>query len=211
MILDLTHLIAGGMPVYPGTDSPDLSPAATLKENGCRETMLRMTSHTGTHMDAPAHMLPGGATLDALPVSRFCGRALVIDCTLLRGPQVTREVLRPYEREIERADFLLLRTGFEALWGTPEYYGDFAVPDREAMAYLTGRDLKGIGTDAISIDLLPETDFSNHMLLFGAGMVSIENLRLAAAPEGVLIPFCALPLHFHDSDGAPVRAIARLD
>lgn len=211
MILDLTHLIANGMPVYPGTGSPDLSPAGTLKEDGYRETMLHMTSHTGTHMDAPAHMLPGGATLDALPVSYFCGQALMIDCTRLRGPQVTREVLRRWEREIEQADFLLLRTGFEALWGTPEYYGGFAVPDREAMAYLTGCGLKGAGTDAISIDVMSETDFPNHMLLFGAGMVSIENLRLAAVPEGVLFPFCALPLKFHDSDGAPVRAIARLD
>ena len=79
MILDLTHTISPNMPVYPGTPAPRLFKASTLEQHGFRETQISMVSHTGTHMDAPWHMLPNGTTLDELPVSSFCGRAVVLD------------------------------------------------------------------------------------------------------------------------------------
>ena len=79
MILDLTHTITQEMPVYPGTPAPRLFPAARLDQHGYRETQISMVSHTGTHMDAPSHMLETGSTLDELPVSQFCGRAVVLD------------------------------------------------------------------------------------------------------------------------------------
>ena len=76
-ILDLTYVISPDMPVYPGTEGPTLSPANTYEKDGFKETLLSMYSHTGTHMDAPAHMLEDGVTLDALPASQFIGKALV--------------------------------------------------------------------------------------------------------------------------------------
>ena len=59
-VYDLTHTIRNDMPVYPGTEQPRLTTACTIEEVGYRETLLHMYSHTGTHMDAPAHMLPDG-------------------------------------------------------------------------------------------------------------------------------------------------------
>ena len=79
--IDLTHTIAPGMPVYPGTEPPVLSPGSTYARDGFRETRLTLFSHTGTHMDAPAHLFPDRTALDALPASQFCGSALVVDCT----------------------------------------------------------------------------------------------------------------------------------
>ena len=80
-IIDLTQLISPDMPVYPGTEPPRLDPANTYEANGFRETLLTLFSHTGTHMDAPAHLFPGRTTLDAFPASQFVGKALVLDCT----------------------------------------------------------------------------------------------------------------------------------
>lgn len=210
MIYDLTHLIAPGMPVYPGTAAPTLTPAGTMEDDGFRETMLTMTSHTGTHMDAPSHMLVDGSSLDQLEISHFGGRAIVIDCSDLRGKSITMNLLMSYQRELETADFVLFRTGFESRWGSEEYFGDFAVPDQRAMWMLTELGLKGIGTDACSIDPMSDTDFPNHKAMFAANMVSIENLRLAELPAGRLFPFYALPMHYLHADGAPVRAIAVL-
>ena len=79
MLIDLTHTIMPEMPMYPGSPAPALVPAAALDRDGYRETVLTLASHTGTHMDAPAHMLRDGASLESLPVSRFCGRAMVLD------------------------------------------------------------------------------------------------------------------------------------
>src|SRR5699024_4106365 len=78
-IHDLTHLITPGIPVWPGTPQPVLAEGSTMERDGFRETRLELFSHVGTHMDAPAHMLSSGATLDTLPVSAFMGTAWVLD------------------------------------------------------------------------------------------------------------------------------------
>ena len=75
MIIDLTHTISPETFVYPGTPRPAFSSTRTLTHDGARETLLQMGSHTGTHMDAPRHILPDGCGLDQLPPSQFCGRA----------------------------------------------------------------------------------------------------------------------------------------
>lgn len=74
-VIDLTHTIREGMPVYPGTEPPLLEPANSYEKDGFRETRLTMFSHTGTHMDAPAHLFAGRTTLDAFPAGQFIGQA----------------------------------------------------------------------------------------------------------------------------------------
>ena len=88
MLIDMTHTITPEIPIYPGTPVPSLSPACTLTRDGFRETMLSFSSHTGTHMDAPAHLLQDGRTLDDMPMSQFSGRATVLDVSQ-EGPVIT--------------------------------------------------------------------------------------------------------------------------
>ena len=85
MIVDLTHMIEAGMPVYPGDPEVTQESASTMTRDGCRVARLTLSSHTGTHMDAPAQILSQGTTLDQLPVSQFCGRAAVLDVSQLAG------------------------------------------------------------------------------------------------------------------------------
>ena len=66
-VIDLTHTIREDMPVYPGTETPELSPASSYEKDGFKETLLHMYSHTGTHMDPPAHLYEGRTTLDQFP------------------------------------------------------------------------------------------------------------------------------------------------
>ena len=79
MLIDMTHTITPEIPVYPGDPAPVLAKAATLTKDGYRSTSLQFCSHTGTHMDAPAHLLQDGRTLDDMPMSQFSGRATVLD------------------------------------------------------------------------------------------------------------------------------------
>ena len=104
MILDLTHTISQEMPVYPGTPQPRLFRAANLEQHGYRETQLNMVSHTGTHMDAPYHMLSHGSTLDELPVSQFCGRAVVLDVSGM--DTITAEYLKEQNGLLRSVDFV---------------------------------------------------------------------------------------------------------
>ena len=78
-VIDLTHTIKENMPVYPGTDTPKFIPANSYEKDGFKETLLQMYTHTGTHMDPPAHLFAGRTTLDQFPVEQFIGKALVID------------------------------------------------------------------------------------------------------------------------------------
>ena len=112
MIIDLTHTITPDTFVYPGTPAPAFSSTRNLTRDGARETLLQMGSHTGTHMDAPRHILPDGCGLDQLPVSQFCGRAVALDVSdLAPGSIITADFLRAQNGSLRSADFALFYTG----------------------------------------------------------------------------------------------------
>ena len=210
MLIDMTHTITPEIPIYPGTPVPSLSAACTLTRDGFRETMLNVSSHTGTHMDAPAHLLPEGRTLDQMPMSQFSGRATVLDVSG-EGPVITEEFLRSNYDAIHCADFILFYTGWEERWGTEAFLEDaFPVPDEAAARYLVSRGLKGVGTDAISIDRMGDNRLPVHHILLRDSVVSIENLCLRKVRGRKDFLFFALPLKFQEADGAPIRAFAEL-
>ena len=206
-VYDLTHTIRNDMPVYPGTEQPRLTTACTIEEVGYRETLLHMYSHTGTHMDAPAHMLPDGAALDRYPGEKFVGAAIVVDC---RGEKViSLPLLQRYD--LSGVDFVLFCTGWDKKWGTPAYYENFPCLTAEAAAYLAVLPLKGVGEDSISLDPCDSTEFPNHITLMKAGFINTENLTGLDALLGRRFTFLTLPLKFENADGCSCRAIAMED
>jgi kynurenine formamidase len=218
------------MPVYPGTEPPVLAEANTISRDGFREKKITLYSHTGTHMDAPAHILPGAPTLDGLPPDRFIGTARQAD---IRGDRKSRLVgleelraaagLESGGRDFAGRnggsgnaavpfEFLILRTGWEKIWGAAEYFENFPVLDEKAARWLAGIGLKGVGLDAISVDPVESHDLPVHRILLGSGMVIVENLaNLDSLPDGheQFRIFCA-PLRIRDADGSPVRALAEV-
>ena len=206
-VYDLTHTIRNDMPVYPGTEQPRLTTACTIEEVGYRETLLHMYSHTGTHMDAPAHMPPDGAALDRYPGKKFVGAAIVVDC---RGEKViSLPLLQRYD--LSGVDFVLFCTGWDKKWGTPAYYENFPCLTAEAAAYLAALPLKGVGEDSISLDPCDSTEFPNHITLMKAGFINTENLTGLDALLGRRFTFVTLPLKFENADGCSCRAIAMED
>lgn len=212
-VVDLTHTISEEMPVYPGTEGPRLTAANTCEKDGFKETLLHMYSHTGTHMDAPAHLFPGRTTLDAFPASHFTGTALIIDCTEPgSGGAITIDFVRRYGAAAAEADFLIFRTGWERYWGKKEYFGDYPCITQETADFLISTRKKGVGLDTISIDPITDTQLHIHRRLLEKNeIVIIENLcNLAQLPSGTFT-LCALPMKYDNADGAPVRAIAIID
>lgn len=209
-VIDLTHPLAEGMPCYPGTEPPAISEAFTVAEHGYAELRLSMLTHTGTHVDAPAHMLQAGQTLDDYPADRFVGRATVIDVTQVKGGVVERADLEPHRDTIAGLDYLLLHTGWSARWGQASYYDGYPVLGEEAARWLAGRGLSGVGVDAVSVDAAGSTSFAVHRALLERGLVIVENLTGLADLCGRTFLFCCLPLKITGADGAPVRAVALL-
>ncbi|MDR1620124.1 MAG: cyclase family protein [Clostridiales bacterium] len=213
-ILDLTHVLKEDIPIFPGTEPPTLEAACSCEKEGFAETKICMYSHVGTHMDAPAHLFTGFATLDQIPAAQFCGKAVVVDCT--PDPQenaacaITMRDIAPHKALADQADFLLFHTGWSDKWDTGDYLLDrYPCMDAEVTEYLIRMGKKGVGVDCISIDRLHDGGLRNHRALLQTNsMVIIENLTHLKPLVGKLFYFFAMPLFYRKADGAPVRAIA---
>ena len=209
-VLDLTHTIMPDMPVYPGTEPPIFTPANTYEKDGFKETKISMFTHTGTHMDPPAHLFPGRTTLDQFPAEQFIGRALVVDCRgLPDGGAITMEHLRKYGNLADEADFLLFCLGWDQYWGTDDYFGDYPCIDDAVLDHILAGSYKGIGFDVIGLDPIADANLTRHKKLFAhKDIVNIENLKaLDKCPAG-LFWFSCYPLKLAGADGSPIRAVA---
>ena len=207
MLVDLTHIIYSGMPVFPGSQPPEIALCAGLGEEGYREHWLSFSSHTGTHIDAPAHVLQGGTTLDLMQPERFSGRGVKIDCSGFGS--ISPSVLEPFVPLLAHTDFLLFYTGWQDNWGSDRYFSGYPLLTDEAARLLCGMGLSGVGVDAPSFDAVDSADLPLHKILAGSGLLLVENLtHLDRLPEAGFSFFC-MPLFISHSDGSPVRAFAQ--
>ena len=209
-VLDLTHKISPGMPCYPGTEPPKFEQANTYEKDGFKETLISMYTHTGTHVDPPAHLYADRTTLDKFPASQFVGKALVIDCKdLNEGDVIDMARVRSYGDKAVQADFLLFNLGWDKRWGTDEYFKDYACIDMDVLQFLKDTAKKGVGFDVIGLDPIPDLQLVRHNALFkDAEIINIENLKNLDLCGDDLFWFFGLPLKIDNCDGAPIRAIA---
>jgi arylformamidase len=208
--VDLTHTVSPGMPCYPGTEPPVFVASCTLANQGFEEKTITLYSHTGTHVDAPAHILEGARTLDEFEVGAFVGTGIVLDLTNPGGTVIGRERLEPWEAEIEDRDFVLLHTGRSRDWGRPAYHEDYPVLSDGAARWLAGFRPKGVGVDVISVDPMESETLPVHRLFLERDILIIENLARLETLLGRSFLLCCLPLKIEGADGAPVRAVALL-
>ena len=206
-IIDLTHSIFEGMPVYPGTEPPVLKTECTIEDIGFLEKKITLFSHTGTHMDAPAHLIKDAKTLDNLPIDQFYGKALLLDFTRIEGSIIKLDDLEPYKVDIEKVDFVLLYTGWSSYWGSEKYFKDYPALSYDAAKFLGKFSLKGIGLDTISADKIDTVKYEVHNSFLQNNTVIIENLTNLNLLSGKQFIFSCFPMSFENADGSPVRAV----
>ena len=206
MIIDHTHRMHPKIFVYPGTPSPLLESCCSLEKEGFVEHKFCMTTHTGTHVDAPAHLFENGKTLDQYPLEKFMGKTIMISCV---GKQkIDRSFLEASRDLIDDSEFVLLYTGWQKYWDSSEYIAGFPVCTPEAASWLSDFPLKGIGIDTPSADSFHASEYPNHRLFLAHDILIYENLcNLDGLPENHF-QFYGLPLKLNHTDGAPVRAFS---
>jgi arylformamidase len=207
-ITDLTHLIYSDMPVFPGTEQPVFTKANTFEKDGFKETKITMYSHTGTHIDAPAHLLSDGLYLDNLDVGHFLGNAIILDFSKEKRELIDVGSLKPYEEKIKKVEFIIINTGWSKYWGNKKYFEDFPSLSEESAKWLSEFNLKGIGIDAISIDDMNSSTFTVHKILMRKNIIIIENLTNLNSINNEYFILSVLPLKNKNADGSPVRAIS---
>jgi len=168
-------------------------------------SQFSMSSHMGTHVDAPLHFIKGGKTTAQIDLAAYCGRAVCLDVPGVKADKVLNisDVLEQNKDLIKPGDIIILHTGWEDMVGTQEYfdYPDFDIGTGELLQCFGAR---GFGFDLPSVD----HDGSVHRDVLGRDMSIIESLINLKPLIGKRFFFSAVPLKFEDGDGSPVRAYA---
>ncbi|AFL95722.1 putative Cyclase [Thermococcus cleftensis] len=186
MIVDLSVPISEDTSVYP--DDPPVSVRlwAVIDRDGYYMNVLKMGEHTGTHVDAPAHFVPDGKTIDEMPLERFMGEGLVLDVRNGDGKIRLDEI--PDSGYYDR--IVLFLTGGREL-------------SPEVALFLVAEGVKAVGTDAMSIG-----DEAVHRILLSEEVPIFENLVNLDSLIGRRFTFVGLPLRIEGGSGSPVRAVA---
>lgn len=199
-IIDLSVLLDSETPVYPGDPKTKLETLTSVDNDGHFDTYISTVTHTGTHIDAPAHMIKDGKTLNEFPASHFVGRGIYI-----KVENKVFDLEKIKQAGIQEGDIVLFNTGMDKYYQEPIYFEDYPVLPEEVAQYLVTQKIKMVGLDTGSADIVE--GFPVHRLLLGGDVLIIENMTNLSKLEGKDFQVCALPLKLN-VDGAPTRAIA---
>ena len=204
-LLDVSVLLAAGLPAYPGNPEFELQPIKRIAEGGSSNvSRLVMGTHTGTHVDAPKHFLDDGTTVDNLPLNLLIGRARVVEINH-RGGIGAKDFAAAGLREDLR---ILLKTPNSALWNSSTFHEDYAHVTEEGARYLVEQGVKVVGVDYLSVEQFRKPGAPAHRMLLSNGVIIIEGLNLAEAEAGMYEMYC-LPLRVAGGDGAPARVVLK--
>ncbi len=204
-LIDISLPIREGMIVYEGDPGISVSSALSLdRGDPANVSTLRLGSHTGTHVDAPLHFIPGGASVDTLALDVLIGRALVAEV------KTDRMIERAHLEALPLAGHtrVLLKTRNSALWDRGSFAREYVALAEDAARMLIERGVKLVGVDYLSIEAFGATGHPVHRTLLGAGLVIVEGLDFRRVSPGVYELYC-LPLRIAGGDGSPCRAILR--
>jgi arylformamidase len=215
---DLSHVITDGMITVPGLPAPRIeaqSVSARLPPGRYAPGVsfaigeISMCGNTSTYLDSPRHVLPSGADLSGLSVDRLAGLdGIVIDVTGVTGRAIGPELLLPYD-VAGRA--VLLRTGWDARWGSEEYHGGYPFLTAAAVRHLVSAGAVLVGTDGPNVDDTDDPERPAHVILLGASVTICEHLAGLGALPGAGFRFTAVPPKVAGFGTFPVRAFATWD
>lgn len=196
--------ISASMPRWPGHPEIILKRYKSMAEGArCDETLLSLSAHTGTHVDAPSHFIPGALSVDELGLEILVGRALVVeilDTAMVDLPQLEKVSI---ETGITR---ILFKTRNSVLWRRSDFFPEYVSITSDAACWLADKGIKLVGTDYLSVQKFKDRASQTHAILLKAGIVIVEGLDLSAVAPGEYILIC-LPLKLGGAEGAPARAV----
>lgn len=201
-IIDISWPITVDMTTYKDRDDVLFSRYKDFPHDTARETSWSASLHTGTHIDAPAHFLPHGGTMQAYGLHQLCGTAYVISCTDVERV-ITRHDL--HKTHIPRDTIILLQTRNSYLQPDAPFDYEFVYLDKDAASYLVDCGVRAVGIDYLGIER-DQPDHGTHNTLLQSCIPIIEGVRLGHVQPGMYGLWC-LPLAMPYAEAAPARAV----
>jgi len=203
-IFDISVPVMNGGAVYPGNPEIHIEAQQDMGKGGSSNvSLLSIGSHTGTHVDAPKHMIPNAAGIDDVPLDALIGPAVVLafeDEVMA----VTEAYLRA--QKIEGHERVLLKTRNSHFIRERDFHRDYTYLAPDGAEYLASLGVRLVGIDYFSIEQFHSGHHRTHKTLLSRGIVIVEGLDLSAPPSGTYELYC-LPLLLAGLDGAPARAV----
>lgn len=211
--VDLSQVMSEHMPRAKASTPPRIRTVRSVAADRINLMEYSLSTHAGTHVDAPRHFIAGGATIDQVPIDRFYGEGVVLAVDGRPGEALAAEQLQKGGPVPRRGDIVLLSTGWGAKYDEPGYM-DHPYLSLEAAHWLLRCQVKLVGFDVVTPEMpepmrTPGFDWPVHHALLEGGSLIVENLRNLEVLAGRRVEVMALPVGIEGADGAPVRAVAR--
>lgn len=205
-LIDCTMLFSRTMVRWPGDEAFQRHVDTTVLHNNVETSTLTMSSHAGTHIDAPRHFLPDDAGgIDAIPLSSLVGPAVVVkinDNIKIIEPEHCATI------DFSATPRVLFRTSnsTRGLLESTTFTQDYVFLSERAAVFLVKHGVKLVGIDYLSVEQKGNPGHPVHTTLLQAGIVIVEGIVLAHVPAGNY-SLIALPLRIAESDGSPCRVL----
>jgi kynurenine formamidase len=209
--IDLTLTISESIPSFPGSPKPQFISWSNLKEDGYNLELLFLSSHTGTHLDAPYHFVKNGLKINQIPLDRLIGKAILIKIKKTKNNAITKSDIMLFERKngkIPNKSSIFFFTGWQKNLQKKNYFTENPGLDISAARYIASKKINLVGIDSPSIDLGNNESFNVHHIFSKNNILIVENLTNLKKISSKEFNFTILPLKLKDATGSPVRAIA---
>jgi len=210
-IIDLTLTVSDEIPTFPGSPQPSFIPWENVKEDGYNLELLFLSTHTGTHMDAPYHFLEKGAKIHEISLKKLVSEAVLIKSKKRGGESITKTDIQKFEKKhgkITSFSSVIFYTGWQKNLQKKYYFTKNPGLSVSAAKYLASKKINLVGIDSPSIDLGKDSKFSVHQIFAKKGMLIVENLASLEKIKSSKFHLVVLPLKLKNATGSPVRAIA---
>lgn len=207
-VIDLTLKVSPRIKVFPCSPQPSFISWANIGAHGYDMELVHMSTHTGTHVDAPSHFVPGGAAVDEIAAGRLVSSAIL--AKIRKGADQTIGRGEIEKHEIKRGDTVVLATGWEKRYGSKNYMTKNPGLSKGAAEYLVDKRVNAVAIDGPNVDPGIDAKFTAHHVLLKADIIIIENLCNLERVTEKRFTLVAAPLKLAGASGSPVRALAIL-
>ena len=210
-VIDLTLTVSNKTPTFPGSPQPNFIPWEKIKDDGYNLELLFLSSHTGTHLDAPYHFLEKGAKIHEISLKKLVSNAVLIKSRKKSNESVTKTDIQKFEKKhgkIASFSSVIFYTGWQRNLQKKYYFTKNPGLSVSAAKYLASKKVSLVGIDSPSIDLGTDSKFSVHQIFAKKGMLIVENLANLGKIKSSKFHLVVLPLKLKNATGSPVRAIA---
>ena len=210
-IIDLTLTISDKIPAFPGSPQPNFIPWEKIKDDGYNLELLFLSSHTGTHLDAPYHFQEKGAKIHEISLKKLVSSAVLIKSRKKRNEYITKIDIQKFEKKhgkIESFSSVIFWAGWQRNLQKDYYFTENPGLAVSAAKYLAFKKVSLVGIDSPSIDLGTDSKFPVHHIFSKKGILIVENLANLEKIKSSKFHLVVLPLKLKNATGSPVRAIA---